>query len=631
MISRAGTFSSERELASVPEFAVPDVVPGEYSGPQYAYGHDVTWDPAIYDGHPPTRSPTSTTMVSDTARILPSGFGFGSDAEKASFQTARERRTLCGLKRRWFALVMASSVLLLIGLVVGVVVGLEVVKDHSNEEAAAASPDSGTVPLPTIGATPPSQISAAAAERGEPMAGTSFATVAYAAAAAKNGASANAQPNMRLFFQEAASAVHEIRYDAASAAWRDASSLFSDAKNNSGLASFTHMNGTEQQITLIYVDQNNQLQTKRQSGASSTWQSKPIVLRGPDQRPVRVNGSRTTPDSNGSLKLAAVYSTDFRPGPGARLFYHTAPEDDAASGGGGGGSSWVQELIWDGGSDTWTLGQRIRDAVGTSQLAATVDGRALRVYYCAGNGTLQESWLNMTAASGAPGPAPAAEYQTGFTRPNSLGRDDGPIAALAVPGLATVAVNAATTLVSSSALVYFVDDHAGVRELNVTSTLTTTTTTVTVPSSSRSRSQSVGSAATSVTVTVDSTMALNPSLVAPLDAQSIVSLGCVLAYGGPGPSTSGSGSRSTGTGTDTAPATAHVFFSALTGAKQDGVLRPAIGHLSRALTGAGASPDWALAARPPPPPSPSSSSSSSIFLPLGRAAAAPAAGSAKTG
>ena len=136
---------------------------------------------------------------------------------------------------------------------------------------------------------------------------------------------------------------------------------------------------------LVYIDNSNVIQGKRLIASDPVWEYSMPLHKGNFQ----VNGSAANPDDNGSLRLAAAYSTDFSTGPGARVFYHAKPQD-------GSPDSWVQELIWDQQSDSWSAGAKITDPVPNSQLTATIDGKFLRLFYCSGNGTLQESYLNMT-------------------------------------------------------------------------------------------------------------------------------------------------------------------------------------------------------------------------------------------
>ena len=100
-----------------------------------------------------------------------------------------------------------------------------------------------------------------------------------------------------------------------------------------------------------------------------------------------------------SYRMAAVFSRSFRNGPGARLFFHTQSET---------GTPLVQEMIWNMSNDTWSQGHQFNDPWPNSDLTAAIDSatQTLRLFYSAGNLTLQESWLNMTE--------PGAVYRPGM-------------------------------------------------------------------------------------------------------------------------------------------------------------------------------------------------------------------------
>ena len=150
---------------------------------------------------------------------------------------------------------------------------------------------------------------------------------------------------------------------------------------------------------MIYQGKNGYLQEKRKKLATTeVWF--PASL---NSLNLQTNGSFSPqpdalPNANPSndwdgLNMAAVYSMNFRNGPGARLYYHfTSPN----------GSAWIQELSWDQADDTWQTGAAFPGASPNSHLAATVDEqhKAVRVFYCIGNGTMQESWSNITQANG---------------------------------------------------------------------------------------------------------------------------------------------------------------------------------------------------------------------------------------
>lgn len=77
------------------------------------------------------------------------------------------------------------------------------------------------------------------------MPGTSFATLAYipkAASGAKN------QQSFRLYYQEVDGAIHEIQYESSVGAWNTSTPIITDARKNSGVAAFTYLNNTEQNV-----------------------------------------------------------------------------------------------------------------------------------------------------------------------------------------------------------------------------------------------------------------------------------------------------------------------------------------------------------------------------------------------
>ena len=92
--------------------------------------------------------------------------------------------------------------------------------------------------------------------------------------------------------------------------------------------------------------------------------------------------------------MAVVYSTNFKPGPQARLFYHAQQMD---------GSNYVQEMIWTQSNDSWAQGATIKNAYPNSRLSATVDDRigVVRLFFSSGNHTLQESVMILQDPTGA--------------------------------------------------------------------------------------------------------------------------------------------------------------------------------------------------------------------------------------
>ena len=101
-----------------------------------------------------------------------------------------------------------------------------------------------------------------------------------------------------------------------------------------------------------------------------------------------------------SYRMAVAYSTNFYDGPGARLFYHVLAEN---------GTTWVQEMIWNQNLDFWSQGAMLSAPWPSSRLVAVIDetGRSLRLFYSAGNLTLQESYLDIRDAN--------STYKTGMS------------------------------------------------------------------------------------------------------------------------------------------------------------------------------------------------------------------------
>lgn len=104
-------------------------------------------------------------------------------------------------------------------------------------------------------------------------------------------------------------------------------------------------------------------------------------------------GSNDPANDWDSYRMAAAYSKNFHSGPGTRLFYHSQQLN---------GSSYVQELIWYQGNDTWSYGTRLHTPWPNSHLAATIDEstKILRLFFSSGNNTLQEMWMSLTDPNG---------------------------------------------------------------------------------------------------------------------------------------------------------------------------------------------------------------------------------------
>ena len=83
---------------------------------------------------------------------------------------------------------------------------------------------------------------------------------------------AEKRQEFRVYFQSLFGNVKEA-VSSGGASWQTARPIFTDALNNTGLASFTYMNGTQQQGSLFYVGNNGLLQEKRKIYADNrNWE-----------------------------------------------------------------------------------------------------------------------------------------------------------------------------------------------------------------------------------------------------------------------------------------------------------------------------------------------------------------------
>ena len=147
------------------------------------------------------------------------------------------------------------------------------------------------------------------------------------------------------------------------------------------------------------------LQEKRLYPGTSIWEPGTI-----NDHSFKVYGNLSSPETNSQdnpgnpwdgFRMAAVYSTAFANGPGARLFYHSQSST---------GLPMVQELIWTQENDTWSNGFQFLDPWPNSDLSATIDDatQTLRLFYSSGNLTLEESWTSVAdlGATYQPGMVP---------------------------------------------------------------------------------------------------------------------------------------------------------------------------------------------------------------------------------
>ncbi|MCJ1364163.1 hypothetical protein MMC16_003272 [Acarospora aff. strigata] len=350
---------------------------------------------------------------------LPAGRKPGMIDDVIADPKTREPR-ICGMRRKMFWILFGVILgIIVIAAIIGGVVG------GTKSSSPAPSPPPPPRPLA------PYDIMAAS-----PIKALSFEN--------NNTQNGNVQ-SFRIHYQSVNGNIKEINYDGILPGWKNANPIFTDAQNHSGLATYTYLNGTTLMGAIIYHGANGYLQEKRKNlSTDEPWLSSSL-----SNYKTKTNGSFPLENDDSAMNpandwdgwnIAAVYSSKFSGGPGARLYYHFTALN---------GSQWIQELKWDQTDDTWEVGAVLTGASPNSHITATIDDqhRAVRVFYCAGNGTLQESWQNMTQANGT--------YNLGATIPKLLVKNDADIAALTIDG---------------STLVYYYSDRGtpGINELNIT-------------------------------------------------------------------------------------------------------------------------------------------------------------------
>ena len=221
-----------------------------------------------------------------------------------------------------------------------------------------------------------------AAQQGDVMIGSPLCTISYDMGGTNEPAK---RQEFRMYFQSLYGNVKEA-ISQGSSSWQNAKPILTDAVNNTGLATFTYLNGTSQQGSLFYVGTNGLLQEKRKIYSDSQyWQVGKL-----NNLNLAMAGNLTSPENNGdpqnswdSYSFTAVYSRNFSTGPGARLFYHAQYMNSTA---------FVQEMIWIQTNDSWIKGAELADINPNSRLAASIDESqgTLRLFYSTGNKSLEE-------------------------------------------------------------------------------------------------------------------------------------------------------------------------------------------------------------------------------------------------
>ncbi|KAL8832951.1 MAG: hypothetical protein Q9170_004632 [Blastenia crenularia] len=346
----------------------------------------------------PQSSPTSPE--SSMGVLSPLGTEQKSFGDSMGSPPEPRARRICGLRRGifWLLFGIVLAVIIVAAVVGGVVGGTR----HSSKPGDDSSsgnkvPASGNVP----------------SQPGDVIGGSPLNVISYIG----NGTTPESKQVFRVYYQSVLGNVKEALMNG-TGAWSGARPIFTDALNNTGLATVVYMDKTAPTGQIFYVGSNNLLQEKRKGfndllfWEPGSLNSQNIAMRGNISLPGQSQPQDPANDFD-SYRMAAVYSTKFWDGAGTRLFFHRS----AANG------TWVQEWIWTQENDNWRLGQTISDVYPSSHLAATVDEQnsLLRLYFSSGDLTLQEVWLNISDRNGI--------YNTGFSLSNFLPQNDADLSA----------------------------------------------------------------------------------------------------------------------------------------------------------------------------------------------------------
>ncbi|KAL9030320.1 MAG: hypothetical protein Q9196_001548 [Gyalolechia fulgens] len=316
-------------------------------------------------------------------------------------------RRICGLRRGIFWLVfgIVLAVVIVAAVVGGVVGGIGHISTSGDGPTSGGNlPASNNVPAQpadVIGASPLNVIS-----HNRTGTGTVESTQVF-----------------RVYYQSVLGNIKEAVMSGLNTQWETATPIFTDAINNTGLATTTYMNGSAPNGQIFYVGTNGLLQEKRKNFEDrlywlpGTLNPKNIKMIG--NLSVPANSKTKDPVNQfDSFRIAAVHSEHFWTGAGTRLFYHASADN----------GSWVQEWIWTKETDDWRIGQAITNVYPNSHIAATVDeqNRLLRLYFSSGDLTLQEMWLNISD--------PLGIYNNGFSLPNFLPQNNAELTATSFNG-----------------------------------------------------------------------------------------------------------------------------------------------------------------------------------------------------
>ncbi|KAI4199226.1 MAG: hypothetical protein LQ348_001922 [Seirophora lacunosa] len=370
-------------------------------------------------------SPDSTMGVPSPHGTEQKGFGdpMGSPPEP------RIRR-ICGLRRGifWLMFGIVLAVVIVAAVVGGVVGGTRHSSSPSkvDQDTKTPAPASGNIP----------------AQPFDVAVGSPLNVISYIAG---DGTTADSRQFFRVYFQSVLGNIKEaVRRGLGS--WETAVPIFTDAVNNTGLATVVYMNESAPTGQMFYVGGNGYLQEKRKAlnNDKVNWEPGPL-----NKINIKMTGNVSLPENKRNndptnafdgFRMAAVYSELFEGGAQTRLFYHTSAIN---------GTTWVQEWIWTQSANEWRIGQSITNVHPNSHLAATVDEQnlLLRLYFSSGSHTLQEVWLNISDPDGLYNNGKLYQvslvletyqtltlYEPGFSVPNFLPQDNAELAVASYNG-----------------------------------------------------------------------------------------------------------------------------------------------------------------------------------------------------
>jgi hypothetical protein len=105
------------------------------------------------------------------------------------------------------------------------------------------------------------------------MPDTAIAVAAFSPQAVAAGVPV--QQSYRLFYQQFDGATRELSYESNESTWRNATTIFTDARNNTGLATFSYLNQTERNVRLLLYIMHTLWKKRREQYLFLEW---PLML-----------------------------------------------------------------------------------------------------------------------------------------------------------------------------------------------------------------------------------------------------------------------------------------------------------------------------------------------------------------